>query len=85
VFENRVLKIVFGPMGAEVAGGWRRLHNDELRNLSFTKYYYGDEMRGACSTHGQMSNVYKFWLENLKVRDHSEDLGIDRRIILERS
>jgi len=24
-----------------------------------------------------------FWLENLKVRDHLEDLGIDGRIILE--
>jgi hypothetical protein len=24
-----------------------------------------------------------FWLENLKGRDHSEDLGVDRRIILE--
>jgi hypothetical protein len=32
VFENRVLKI-FGPKGEEVAGGWRRLHNEELRNV----------------------------------------------------
>jgi hypothetical protein len=26
---------------------------------------------------------HTFWLENLKGRDHSEDLGIDRKIILE--
>jgi hypothetical protein len=33
VFENRVLRIIFGPKREEVAGGWRRLHNEELRNL----------------------------------------------------
>jgi hypothetical protein len=33
VFENRVLRRVFGPKGEEVAGGWRRLHNEELHNL----------------------------------------------------
>jgi hypothetical protein len=27
----------------------------------------------------------KFWLENLKERDHLEDLGTDREIILERN
>jgi hypothetical protein len=33
VSENRALKRVFGPKGKEVAGGWRRLHNEELHNL----------------------------------------------------
>jgi hypothetical protein len=33
VFENRVLRRIFGPNRVEVAGGWRRLHNEELRNL----------------------------------------------------
>jgi hypothetical protein len=33
VFENRVLRRIFGPKKEEVAGGWRRLHNEELRNL----------------------------------------------------
>jgi hypothetical protein len=28
-----VLKRVFGPKKEEVAGGWRRLHNEELHNL----------------------------------------------------
>jgi hypothetical protein len=32
VFENRVLRI-FGPKRDEVAGGWRKLHNEELHNL----------------------------------------------------
>jgi hypothetical protein len=32
-FENRVLRRIFGPKGEEVAGDWRRLHNEELYNL----------------------------------------------------
>jgi hypothetical protein len=33
VFENRVLKRIFGPKRDEVIGGWRKLHNEELHNL----------------------------------------------------
>jgi hypothetical protein len=33
VFENRVLRRIFGPKREEVAGGWRRLHNEEFHNL----------------------------------------------------
>jgi hypothetical protein len=32
VFENRVLRGIFGPK-REVTGSWRKLHNEELRNL----------------------------------------------------
>jgi hypothetical protein len=31
VFENRVLRI-FGPKRDKVMGGWRKLHNEELRD-----------------------------------------------------
>jgi hypothetical protein len=38
VFENRVLRRIFGPRSEE-DGSWRKLHNDELHNLySFTEY-----------------------------------------------
>jgi hypothetical protein len=30
VFENRVLRRIFGPKRAEVTGEWRKLHNEEL-------------------------------------------------------
>jgi hypothetical protein len=30
VFENRVLRRIFGPKRDEVTGEWRRLHNEEL-------------------------------------------------------
>ena len=33
VFENRMLRRVFGPKRDEVTGEWRKLHNEELSNL----------------------------------------------------
>src|SRR5215510_9571400 len=33
VFENRVLRRVFGPKRDEVTGEWRKLHNEELKDL----------------------------------------------------
>jgi hypothetical protein len=33
VFENRVLRRIFGPKRDEVSGEWRKLHNEELRDL----------------------------------------------------
>jgi hypothetical protein len=36
MFENMVLRRVFGPKRDEVTGEWRKLHNEELRD--FAKY-----------------------------------------------
>jgi hypothetical protein len=33
VFENMVLRRIFGPNRDEVTGGWRKLHNEELHGL----------------------------------------------------
>jgi hypothetical protein len=33
VFENRVLRRIFGPKREEVSGEWRKLHNEELHDL----------------------------------------------------
>jgi hypothetical protein len=33
VFENRVLRRIFGLKRDEVTGGWTKLHNEELQNL----------------------------------------------------
>jgi hypothetical protein len=33
MFENRVLRRVFGPKRDEVTGEWRKLHNVELNDL----------------------------------------------------
>jgi len=33
VFENRVLRKIFGPKRDEVTGEWRKLHTEELNDL----------------------------------------------------
>ena len=33
VFENKVLRRIFGPVREEVTGEWRRLHNEEINYL----------------------------------------------------
>jgi hypothetical protein len=33
VFENRVLRRIFGPKRDKVTGDWKKLHNEELHNL----------------------------------------------------
>jgi len=54
VFENMVLRRIFGPRRDEVMGEWRRLHNKELNDF---QYCVGDkieknEMGWACGTYG---------------------------------
>jgi hypothetical protein len=36
VFENRVLRRVFGPQREEVTGEWRKQYNEELHKLCFS-------------------------------------------------
>jgi hypothetical protein len=33
VFENRVLRRIFGQKGDEITGDWRKFHDEELQNL----------------------------------------------------
>jgi hypothetical protein len=53
VFENRVLRIIFGPRRDEVMGYWRKLHNEEIHNLyssqNVIRMVKEDEMGRACS------------------------------------
>ena len=45
VFENMVLRRIFGPRRDEVMGEWRRLHNEELSDL------YSSPIRATCPAH----------------------------------
>ena len=36
VFENRVLRRIFGPKKDELTGEWRKLHNEELNDLYYS-------------------------------------------------
>jgi hypothetical protein len=87
VFENGELSRMFGPKGEEVTGGWRTLHNEELCNLHTSSNIRVIKSRrmvsGACSIHEAIRMHTKFWSENLMGRDHSEDVGIDEKVILE--
>jgi hypothetical protein len=40
VFENRMLRRIFGPNRDEVMGGWRKFHNEEYILLLLAKYNY---------------------------------------------
>jgi hypothetical protein len=38
IFENRVMRRIFGPKRDEVTGEWRKLHNEELSDLYCSLY-----------------------------------------------
>jgi hypothetical protein len=40
VFENRVLRRIFGPKRDEVKGEWRKLHNEELHKFVLIPRYH---------------------------------------------
>jgi hypothetical protein len=52
VFENRVLRRIFGPKRDEVTGEWRKLHNEELHDLYSSRSIIRivKPRRRACST-----------------------------------
>jgi hypothetical protein len=62
VFENRMLRRIFGPKRDEVTGDWRKVHNEELHNLysspnviTMMEYAMGTK----CSTNGEKINAYR--------------------------
>jgi hypothetical protein len=65
VFENRVLRRIFGPKRDEVTGGWRKLHNKELHNLysspSIIRMIKSRGMRwaGHVAQIGETRNAYR--------------------------
>jgi hypothetical protein len=65
VFENRVLRRIFGPKRDGVMGGWRKLHNEELHNLYFSpsiiRIIKSRRMRwvGYVARMGEKMNVYR--------------------------
>jgi hypothetical protein len=64
VFENRVLRRIFGQKRDEVTGDWRKLHNEELHNLYSSPNIMIDSRRMKWSGHeermGKKLNAYRF-------------------------
>jgi len=65
VFENRVLRRIFGPKKDEVIGEWRKLHNEELNDLysspNFFRVIKSRRMRwaGNVARMGERRGVYR--------------------------
>ena len=88
VFENMVLRRIFGPERDEVTGKWRKLHIEELNDLysslNISRVIKSRRMRraGHVARMGRVEVYKEFWWGNLSERDHLEDPGVDGRIIL---
>ena len=83
VFENRVLRGIFGPRRDEVTGEWRRLYNEELNDLysspNIVRVIKSRRMRWA----GHVARMVEergcigSWWGNRREGDHWGDLGVD--------
>ena len=88
VFENRVLRGIFGPKRGEGRGELRNLHNKEPNNL-----YYSPNIIWAIQSRrmwwaGDVARMERvevftwFWWGNLRGKNHLEDPCVEGRIIL---
>ena len=65
MFENRVLRRIFGPRMGEVTGEWRKLHNEELNDLysspKIVRVIQSRRMRwaGHVACMGERKGVYR--------------------------
>jgi len=84
VFENRVLRTVFGLRRDEVTGEWRKLHNEELHDLysspNIVRVIKMRRMRWARME--DRRGVFRVLVGNPEEKGHLEDQGVDGRIIL---
>jgi hypothetical protein len=76
VFENRVLRRIFGPKRDEVTGEWREFYNEELRDLysspSIIRIIKSRSMRwaGHGARMGRRGTRIDYWWESQRERDH---------------
>ena len=88
VFENMVLRRIFGSRRDEVTGEWRRLHIEELNDLYFSpntvRVIKSIRMRwaGHVARMVEESGVYRVLVGKPEGKNHLGDLGVDGWIIL---
>ena len=88
VFENTVLRRIFVPKRDEVTGDWRKLYNEEVKDLytspNIVPVIKSRRMRLAehVARMGRGEACTMFWWGNLKEGDRWGDPGVDERIIL---
>jgi hypothetical protein len=82
VFENRVLRRIYGPKGDEVTGEWRKLHNEGLGDLysspSIIRIIKSKRMRwaGHVARMREKRNAYRLLVGNAEGK---RQLGRPRR------
>jgi hypothetical protein len=80
MFENRVLRIIFGPKRDEVTRGWRKLHNEEPHNFysspSIVRMITSRRMRWA----GHMARMDEMRNARMGEPEGKRPLGRPRRI-----
>jgi hypothetical protein len=87
IFENRLLRRIFGPKREEVVGAWRRLHNEDRHNLyappNIIRMTKSRRMRwvGHVTCMKMVRNAYNIFVREHE-GNHPEDLNVDRRIML---
>jgi hypothetical protein len=76
VFENRVLRKIFGLKRDEVTGEWRKMHNEELRDLysspSIIRIIKSRRMIwvGHVARMGAKRNTYRLLVGKLEGKNH---------------
>jgi hypothetical protein len=76
VFENRLLRRIFGPKRDEVMGDWRKLHSEELHNLYSSPNIIRtiNSRRMRCAGHvarmGRRGMHIGYWWKSHKERNH---------------
>jgi hypothetical protein len=82
VFENRVLRGIFGPKKDGVTGGWRKLYNEELHNLypstSIIRIIKSRRMRWArhVARMGEKMNIYRLLIRKPEGKRPLEDRDV---------
>ena len=88
VFENMVLRRIFGPRRDEVTGELRRLHNEELNDLysspHIVRVIKSRRMRwaGHVARMGEERGAYRVLVGKPEGKSHWGNLGVDAWIVL---
>jgi hypothetical protein len=86
VFENRVLRGIFGAKRDEVTGEWRKLHNAELNDLecspNIIRVVKSRRWARQVARMGKRRGACGVWRGKLSERDNSMYPGVDIKIIL---
>jgi hypothetical protein len=82
-----VLRRIFGSKSDDVKREWRKLHNEELKDLysppNIVRRIKSRRMKwaGHVARMGVRRGAYRGLVGNMRGRDHLEDPGVDGRII----